>query len=203
MDDETRAEAVYVLNLFNERAKALHNSRWMASMRAGKGNYNIKWDINEGTTVTHDMYHREEMKAFAVDYRLIFENREPFSFAGLRELYPTLDCVSPELRAQALDLIERVNAYLDDMRPERRTLIMNREPVSRRHVQQVYLFGGLIHSNNRAHKQTMDTWRARQDLEVMIEAHFADVALDLTQKAIFKMRRLNLRALEQLAPQEA
>ena len=49
----------------------------------------------------------------------------------------------------------------------------------------------------------MDTWRARQDLEVMIDANFAGIALDLTQKAIFKMRSLNLRALDNLARQEA
>lgn len=203
MDDEPRAEAVYLLNLFNETAAKLDESRWLQSMRDGKGSYNISWRKGEGTTVTDDMPHREEIKAFVVDYRLFFEQRESFSFRRLKTLYPRLDCVSPELRAQALDLIERVNVYLDDMTPGRKTLIMNREPVSRRHVQQVYLFGGLMHSNNRAYKETMDTWRARRDLEVMIESHFADIALDITEKAIFKMRGLNLSALAQLAEKAA
>jgi hypothetical protein len=79
---------------------------------------------------------------------------------------------------------------------------MSGKAVTRRRVFDVVIYGGMAHSNNRTYKQIGDHWRARFDLDVILTARFADIALDLTHKAIFKMRRLNLRALEELARQK-
>jgi hypothetical protein len=197
MDDETRADALYTLNLFNERAAELNESRWLASMRAGKGSYNISWKEGEGTKVTHDMPDREELKAYVLTFRLFLQKSESFSFWRLRSLYPRLDAVSEELRSEALGLIERVNAYLDAMS----CIVMTNEEVTRRHLLDVVLHGGLAHSNNRTNKEILDYWRSRPDLEVVIDSGFAEIVLTLTN-GIFMMRRLNLRALEELARQE-
>jgi hypothetical protein len=80
-------------------------------------------------------------------------------------------------------------------------IVMTNEEVTRRHLLDVVLHGGLAHSNNRTNKEILDYWRSRPDLEVVIDSGFAEIVLTLTN-GIFMMRRLNLRALEELAGQE-
>jgi hypothetical protein len=199
MDEKSKAEAIYTLKLFNEKAAELNDSRWLQSMRDGKGNSNISWKMGEGVTVTHDMPHREELKAYVMDFRLFFLDNESFSFKNLRHLYSSLDEVSQEIRLEALNLIERVKKHLE----ADSNVIMSGRTVTRRRVFEVAINGGMAHSNNRGNKEIADHWRSRPDLDVILNSHFADILLDLTQKAIFKMRLLNLRALEALGGKAA
>src|SRR5687767_14026094 len=116
------------------------------------------------------MPHREELKAYVMTYRLFFLDNESFSIKQLRPLYSNLDEVSEEIRTEALDLIQRVKKYFEGQS----RVLMDGKIVTRRRVFDVAIYGGMAHSNNRTNKEIADRWRTRLDLDVILNANFAD-----------------------------
>ena len=131
-----------VLKLFNEKAEKLNSLRFVAALRAGKGSYKIQGRDKGPAEVIGDFATVDELDAFVLTLRLIIQDNEPISIRRLTALYETTPEVSV-LVERVRGIREGLNKYLDRPSP----IVWQGNQVSRRHILDVFLYGGLAHSH--------------------------------------------------------
>ncbi len=190
-------EAIRILQLFNAKATELNAKRFTDSMRAGKGSHRVTWRKGHGYSVEHDMPHLEELQAYLVTLRQFVLQRDLISFTQIEALYSDL-AVSQQVKERAAAIVAQVNGYLSS----RSHIVMNNDVVTRKHVLDVALYGGMFHSNDLELVTTADTWSTNPALDVTLLDALLDILMDLTQ-LVFNMRHVNTDALAELQSQES
>jgi hypothetical protein len=67
MSTSNNPDPTYTLRLFNEKAEELNGSRFLQSIRDGKGTYTIHWERGVEPLVKHDFPHPEESSGISSD----------------------------------------------------------------------------------------------------------------------------------------
>jgi len=183
-----------VLGSFNEAAEKLNSRRFLKSVRAGKATYHIQWQRGKGTRIQRKLPHPEDIESYLLTFRLFVQDNESFSLRNLAALYRTMP-VSKELKLRFEAIRKSANSFLDALSP----VIWHQKQLSRRHIFEVFLYGGLAHRSS-VKKAEFDGWMGNSIMKVVLETEFVLILAALTQ-VIFNIRHLNVEALAELRAQ--
>jgi hypothetical protein len=184
------SEAIALLQLYSERAAELNDSSFLRAVREGPS---TTFQLLGGPfrAVRQGGPSAEAMKAILLTFRLFWQDRDGLSFAKIRELYGRLP-VSQELVDEIRLICQHVDSYLEGPSP----FVIAGEPIKRRELLQVWMYGKLAHVNAEK-RDVLQRWRMDTDVEPLFQYEFESILVPLTQ-AIFLIRQVNLRAIEQL-----
>jgi hypothetical protein len=179
------------LRTFNEKAKRLNESRFLAAVRSGKTGYRWYTRPGVGLKAERNLPDVEEIEAFVLTLRLFLQDRDGISVRAISVLYEQLP-LPPGLLDEVRSVRNELNDFLDGMTP----FILQGEHLTRRRVMETMLYGGLAHVDPLKQPE-YERWRRDDALFTAIEAEFVDIISVVTQ-AVFWLRQVNLKALEHL-----
>lgn len=182
---------VETLRHFNEAATKLNSRRFIESVRGGYSTYSLSWRRGEGTQITPQLPDAEDTESYLLTFRLFVQDNESFSLRNLSALYQRIP-VTDGLRQQFEAIRRSVNGFLDALSP----VIWHSQNLSRRHIFEVFLYGGSAHWN-REKKSIYDQWMSDDIMKVILTSEFVFIVAALTQ-AIFNIRHVNIDALKAL-----
>ena len=177
------------LKLFNEKAEKLNSLQFIAALREGKGSYKIAMRVGQPLQVTGEFASVDEVDAFVLTLRLFIQDNEPISIRRVTALYEEIPELS-ELLSRVQGIRDKLNRYLDA--PS--AIVWQREPVTRRRILDVFLYGGLAHTHQ-GKTEEFARWMAHEYMAMPFQAEFYDIVAALTQ-TVFWIRQENLEALE-------
>jgi hypothetical protein len=117
----------------------------------------------------------EAIDAFVLTLRFFVMNNEPTSIANIEKLFVGLPIDARRIEA-VKDSRATFNAHLDP--PS--NIAVKGERLIRRDIFEVFLWGGLAHSNVEK-KEIYDSWMARADLAAAVSAEFSALLVETLQ----------------------
>jgi hypothetical protein len=188
----------YGLNLFNEKAEKLSKLSFA----------NIMFNTNTGTSfsakrkddgqveITSERRgpNEESIDAFVFTFRYFIQDNEKSSFRNLARYYEN-DKISSELRNKFNDIRKQINDFLDSSSSV--VLQVNEEQLTKRKILDIFIYGGLSHSNDQNKKKTYDMWIKMQIFNDMVKNEFV-YTLSSILKGINIMKEINKEALKQI-----
>jgi hypothetical protein len=192
MSDRDVSDVRRTLRLFNEKAEKLNGLQFLAALRAGKGSYKFEGRVGKPMQVTGDLATVDEVDAFVLTFRLFIQDNESISIRRLAALYAE----TPELASltdRVSGIRSKMNGYLDGNSP----IVWQKQPVSRRRILDVFLYGGLAHTH-RDKTEEYSRWVEHEYMAIPFQSEFYDIVGAVTQ-TIFWLRLENLEALNIIA----
>jgi hypothetical protein len=188
------SEGIALLELYSERAAELNESSFLRAIRDGSS---TTFQLLGGLfrAIRQGGPSSEAMKAFLLTFRLFVQDRDGLSFRKMRELYEKLP-VSQDLIDEIHLTHQDVERYLDGPSP----FVIAGEPIQRRKLLHVWMYGKLAHVNADK-RDVLERWNVDRDVEPLFQYEFESLLIPLTQ-AIFWIRQVNIRAIEQLRARE-
>ena len=150
-----RAAAITTLRRFNQGAAELEGSTFREFLASN----DLSWALTKtGEQWAVDTQHptEESEKAFLLDLRFFYQDRDGISLRKIAELYddPTLP-ISDDLHAPVRVARQQVNRYLDSTSP----LISGDTVLTRRDVFETWLYGHQAHLDPRK-VERFEQWAA-------------------------------------------
>jgi len=101
-----------ILNLFNEKAELIVNSRFALNVLQKDINCSMSWEAGSGLEITSPDYDQTELHAFILTIRLFLQNNDAISIKKLHDYY--LASSHPQdLKDAVTEERKRLNDYLD------------------------------------------------------------------------------------------
>ena len=187
----TRAE-IARLKLFNEKAKRLLESRFVKHiLRSKKISFGVRAEKGKPIQISTTLPDQDSIDAFVLTFRYFIQNNERCSFGNLAKTY-SKSFIPKEMRKEYFEARKRLNDYLDSPA----SLKYGDEPLSRRRVFDVFVYGGLAHAHQKK-KEVFSKWMENPIVRGFFEAEFASI-LFTTLRIIQYVAKLNSRAIEAL-----
>lgn len=167
-----RSEQVRRLKLFNEKAEAIRDGRFVKQVF--QPHHGFTWlTPGDGTMQTEWRgADQDATKALALDLRYFIwsQKRDGINLEQIRELYEALPTGNAE-KQKITDLLDSLDRTLDSI-----AIIISSEPVTWRRLLEVFMYGGLAHANERE-REIYQEWTRnetgaliRHDFEKIVKA---------------------------------
>jgi hypothetical protein len=190
--DNTNEREISVLELFNEKANKLENSRFTRRMLKNKVGFKLL--INPGRPWKAKRFgpDNHSIDEFILTLRFFIQNNEKTSFENMAEIYHKLPSTN-DLVQKFDEVHHSINKFLDNPSP----INLGVQNISRRDIFEVFIWGGLAHANKKK-KAEYDKWLANPIFPIL-EEQFVYI---LTQYllAIFDVRELNEQVITLFKP---
>lgn len=184
------------LRLFDEKANKLERLSFLAKLEHPDSGVSISFDrVEEGKFQVQQERRgpdEEATDAFVLTFRFFVQNNEQSSFHNMEKHYLNAP-VDPALQQKFVELRKQVNDYLD----EYININYNGEPLTRRRVMDVFLYGGLSHGMDEEKRRLYLTWMQDPIMSGVIENEFM-LILRAYFIAITMIRDMNKEALRHL-----
>jgi hypothetical protein len=195
---EQKSSAIEALRWFNGKADELESSRFLKTILSEPLSFRVHVDITQNVAKSWRTGPDEEsIKAFVITIRQFYMKKDPFSFHEMARHYEKLREAGliPETLArdfkQARDALER---FFDS----ETSITFYGEPLIRRRIFEVFVFGVLSHTDKRK-RPVYDQWKAATPAFPAIEREFIAIMVEFLN-VILRVRDLNQRTLEEITP---
>ena len=180
------------LKLFNIKAKRLLDSRFMKYILEKKRiSFGVHVERGKKVETSRTLPDQDAVDAFVLTFRYFIQNNEKCSFGNLAKTY-SKPFIPIEMRKEYSEARKRLNEYLDSPA----SLKFGDEPLSRRRVLDVFVYGGLAHAKPKK-KEVFDKWMEHSIVRGFFEAEFVSI-LFFALRIIQYVAGLNARVIEVL-----
>ena len=180
------------LKLFNEKAKRLLNSRFVEYiLKTKKISFEVSVERGKKVETSKTLPDQDAIDAFVLTFRYFIQDNEECSFGNLAKTY-SKPFIPLEMRKEYSEARKRLNEYLDFPA----SLKFGDEPLSRRRVLDIFVYGGLAHVNPNK-KEVFDKWIENPIVRGFFEAEFASILFNAL-RIIQYVAGLNSRVIEEL-----
>lgn len=148
---------VLSLDLFNQRAKKLADSRFLSWL---KKSGNKQPDMNRllaGDWLAYNDLNPEDLDSFCLNLRNLIQDRDGYSIRCLSNIYQAF----PDDYQEAKNLFTAITQELHDFL-ERRSLVQlkGKSPMTHKDLLEVILYGGIAHNNEKHYANFVRLTRA-------------------------------------------
>jgi hypothetical protein len=187
-----RSEGLRRLGLFNEKAAAIRDGRFVTQVfhprhgftwiTPGDGSMQTEW---RGADV-------DATKALALDLRYFIwgQKRDHINLWEIRDLYESLP-VNSEDKQTIRDLIDSLDETLNST-----AIVIGAEPVTWRKLLEVFMYGGLAHANDDK-RRVYEFWKKTESSATLMRHNFEKIVKAMVY-AICQVRLVNERIIEAL-----
>lgn len=138
--------SVRQLSLFNERAKKLADSRFLAWLKA-RGNKQP--DISRvigGDWLAYEDLNSEDLDSFCLNLRLLIQDRDGFSIRCLSQVYEQFPKDYEEAKRLFFEETRKLNEYLEE-----RAFVQlpGRNSLTHKELLNIVLYGGIAHNDEK------------------------------------------------------
>ncbi len=197
-------EALYRLQLYNEKVEKLRRSGFFRRIMADHGiKVTVSAAINQPLVIDRNGPGEDNIDAFITTYRFFIQPRDKIDRPHMREVYEALrdefGFATGEYEQaikQAIKAVDSAGTYFAGATPFK----IDGEVVSRATLHDVIIYGGLAHAN-RDKKAVYDRWAAMPTYS-LIEHQFMTILIDAL-RSIMSLQELHKRAIEFLEQKKA
>ena len=189
-----KEEDINALKLFNEKAEKLKNLSFTKTVLVEqRSSVSISARVGEPVNVKRKGPDEESIDAFVLTFRFFIQNNEKSSFGNLEEIYENLP-IPQEKKDLFRSARKQVNEFLDSDSIVQ--FKINNKSLSRRHILDIFIYGGLSHANERKKKE-YDMWMSNSVLKPLIENEFVYI-LGKLLRYILDVKSLNDEVIKEL-----
>lgn len=173
------------MDLFGNKAEKLKKCSFIKQVTSG--NFSMTISAGKGEPVKIDKRYPtgESIDAFVLTLRFFIQDNEPSSIRKMAEIYAKLPDYSLE-KAEFQKTRKELNEYLDS--PGKSLKIdENGKTLTSKEIRDVFLWGGLAHSNQR---RKYDEWMTNPLLGPILQGEFIHT-VTITLMCISHIQRLN------------
>ena len=180
------------LKLFNEKAKRLLGSRFVEYiLRKKRVSFEVRAKRGEKVETSTTLPDQDAIDAFVLTFRYFVQNNERCSFGNLAKTY-SKPSIPMEIKKEYSEARKRLNDYLDSPA----SLKFGDEPLTKRRVLDVFVYGGLAHANPKK-KEVFDKWMENPIVRGFFEVEFVSILI-FALRIIQYVAGLNSRVIEEL-----
>ncbi|HYE80814.1 MAG TPA: hypothetical protein VEG39_01470 [Clostridia bacterium] len=181
--------SIEIIKLFNEKADKLSRLSFTNTILNTKSSFSLTFMEGEQLSAERIGPSQEAIDAFVLTLRFFIQNNEPISLKNMDDLYSNLP-IDSNLKTIIRSTRSELREYLDGISP----VMLNGERLIRREIFDVFLWGGLAHSDK---KDEFESWHNFNALYTMLEDQFVQILIEVLN-TIFYIRDLNNIAIGQL-----
>ena len=166
-----KEDALFSLNLFNEKTDRLINSGYIKHIQANKGlNVSIKVSNNDPFIVTHNLPQQDIIDAFVLTIRFFIQDNECSSLNNLSNLYNQFP-LSKKTIKDFKTARNKLNSEFEKKTSFHLNFRNKATHLTHRDVFDTFIYGGLAHAR-RKKKIEFDRWMNTKGLASFIEVEF-------------------------------
>jgi hypothetical protein len=188
---EMSLEDIARLELFNEKAKRLLDSRFVQfALKEKKFSFEVRMERGKEVETSKILPNGDAIDAFVLTFRYFVQNNERCSFGNLAKTY-SKPSTPLEMKDEYFKARKNLNDYLDSSA----SVKIGDEPLSRRRVLDIFVYGGLAHAHPEK-KEMFDNWMKNPLFSGFFEVEFASILISVLN-IIQYVAKLNERVIEE------
>lgn len=185
-------EDLEALELFNQKAEVLKNSRFMKSLLEQGSGLTISQQKDLSFKIEPKWPDWDAINAFVLTFRFFIQKKEKSSFRHIAKVYDRLP-ISQDKRELFKNARRQLNQLLDSRCP----IVINGQAPTYDQIMRIIIYGQLAHRDEKK-KATYDQWMSHPLLDPLLTNEFISI-LGHAMGIIAYVQRLNEEVIEELS----
>jgi len=188
----TISEDLKALELFNQKAEVLKNSRFMKFLLEKGSGLTMSQQEDLSFEIEPKWPDWDAINAFVLTFRFFIQDNEKSSFRNMAETYDGLP-ISQEKKELFKDARRQLNQLLDSPCP----IVINGQAPTYDQIMRIIIYGQLAHRDEKK-KATYDQWMSHPLLDPLLTNEFISI-LGHAMSIIAYVQKLNEEVIEELS----
>jgi len=189
MYDQENLEA---LELFNQKAEELKNSRFMKFLLEQGSGLTVSQQKDLSFKIEPKWPDWDAIKAFVLDFRFFIQDNERSSFANMAKTYDDLP-----ISQQKKELFTNARRQLNQLLDLRCPIVINGQAPTYDQIMRIIIYGRLAHRDEKK-KATYDKWTSHPLSDPLLSNEFISI-LGHAMHIIAYVQGLNEQVIEELS----
>lgn len=188
-------EDLEALELFNQKAEELKNSRFMKFLLEQGSGLTVSQQKDLSFKIEPKWPDWDAIKAFVLDFRFFIQDNERSSFRNMAETYDGLP-ISQQKKELFKDARRQLNQLLDSRCP----IVINGQAPTYDQIMRIIIYGQLAHRDEKR-KARYDEWMSHPLLDPLLTNEFVSI-LGHAMGIIAYVQKLNEEVIEELSEEK-